>query len=80
MKFKNKRPVPSVPLTEREQKVLQLIAEGLSNKEIAQRLNLTLSMVKTHIINIYGKLQVSRRVQAVTRAKELKLLEGTSQV
>lgn len=67
----------SVPLTERELEVLQLIATGMSNKEIAQRLTLTLSTIKTHILNIYGKLNVNRRVQAVTRAKELNLLNGT---
>lgn len=63
------------PLTERELEVLGLIVAGMSNKEIAQRLYLTISTVKTHILNIYGKLQVNRRVQAVIRAKELKLLK-----
>jgi histidine kinase len=67
--------LPQVPLTERELEVLQLIAVGLSNKEIAQRLAITISTVKTHIINIYGKLQVNRRVQAVSKAKELKLID-----
>ena len=63
------------PLTEREKDVLSLIASGKSNKEIAMVLHLTVNTVKTHIMNIYGKLQVNRRIQAVTRAKELKLLK-----
>jgi len=63
------------PLTERELDVLNLIAEGMSNKEIALGLYLTVNTVKTHILNIYGKLQVNRRMQAVTRARELKLLK-----
>lgn len=63
------------PLTGREREVLSLIADGMSNKEIARELQLTVSTVKTHILNIYGKLHVNRRVQAVKRAKELKLLQ-----
>jgi len=63
------------PLTEREMDVLSLIAAGKSNKEIALVLQLTVNTIKTHILNVYGKLQVNRRVQAVTRAKELKLLK-----
>jgi len=62
------------PLTERETEVLQLIAAGLSNKEIAERLDMTVNTVKTHIKNIYGKLQVNRRVQAVEKAKQLAIL------
>ncbi|NLY42924.1 MAG: GAF domain-containing protein [Clostridiaceae bacterium] len=61
-------------LTEREKEVLKLIAEGQSNKEIAESLNMTVNTVKTHIKNIYGKLQVNRRVQAVEKARELKIL------
>jgi LuxR family maltose regulon positive regulatory protein len=62
------------PLTEREVEVLQLIAEGLSNREIAARLFLALSTVKVHTRNIYGKLDVHNRTQAVTRARDLGLL------
>jgi len=62
-------------LTERELEVLSLIADGMSNQEIGQELQLTVSTVKTHILNIYGKLRVNRRVQAVTRANELRLLK-----
>lgn len=62
-------------ITERELEVLSLIAAGMTNREIAQKLKLTMSTVKTHILNIYGKLRVNRRVQAVSRAKELRLLK-----
>ena len=62
------------PLTEREMEVLRLISEGMSNKEIADELVITINTVKTYIKNIYEKLGVNRRVQVVARAKELNLL------
>jgi LuxR family maltose regulon positive regulatory protein len=62
------------PLSSRELEVLRLITEGLSNREIAQRLFLALSTVKGHNRNIYGKLEVGRRTEAVARARELGLL------
>lgn len=61
-------------LTERELEVLRHIAAGHSNKEIADRLFVSLNTVKTHINNIYGKLGVKRRTQALSRAKQLRLL------
>jgi LuxR family maltose regulon positive regulatory protein len=62
------------PLTERELEVLQLLAEGLSNKEIAERLIVAPSTVKQHLKNIYSKLDVHSRTQAVARGRELALL------
>lgn len=62
------------PLSERELEILQFIAAGLSNREIADRLYLALSTVKGHNRNIFGKLQVQRRTEAVARARELGLL------
>ncbi|MGM0879660.1 MAG: LuxR C-terminal-related transcriptional regulator [Bacillota bacterium] len=62
------------PLSERELQVLKLIAQGLSNHEISERLFLALSSVKGHNRNIFGKLQVQRRTEAVARARELGLL------
>ena len=62
------------PLTERELEVLQLLAEGLSNKEIATRLIVAPSTIKQHLKNIYGKLDVHSRTQAVARGRELALL------
>jgi LuxR family maltose regulon positive regulatory protein len=61
-------------LSERESTVLHLIAEGLSNQEIAHVLVVTVSTVKTHLNNIYAKLHVHTRLQAVTRAYDLGLL------
>ncbi len=62
------------PLTPREREVLQLIAVGRSNPEIAAELVIAVTTVKTHVKNIYGKLQVGTRFQAAARAKELNLL------
>jgi len=62
------------PLSQRELEVLQLIAEGLSNREIAARLFLAEITVKGHNQRIFGKLQVQRRTEAVARARELGVL------
>jgi LuxR family maltose regulon positive regulatory protein len=62
------------PLSQRELEVLQLIAQGLSNHEISERLFLALDTVKGHNRRIYDKLQVQRRTEAVARARELGLL------
>ncbi len=62
------------PLTPRELEVLQLVAQGLSNREIGEQLFIALSTVKGHNRNIYSKLQVERRTEAVARARELGLL------
>ncbi len=62
------------PLTEREHEVLQLIAAGLSNYEIAVRLFVGISTVKKHVTHIFDKLAVSSRTQAILRARELNLL------
>ena len=53
---------------------LELLANGLSNAEIAQHLVVTVGTVKTHIKSIYGKLGVHSRTQAIVRANELRLL------
>jgi WD40 repeat protein/serine/threonine protein kinase len=65
-------------LTQREQTILQLIIEGRSNKEIAQQLYITLMTVKWYITQIYRKLGVRSRVQAIVRARELHLIGGTT--
>ncbi len=62
------------PLSQRELKILQLIAQGLSNREISERLFLALSTVKGHNREIFDKLQVKSRTEAVARARELGLL------
>jgi LuxR family maltose regulon positive regulatory protein len=62
------------PLSQRELEVLRLIAQGLSNREISQRLFLALDTVKGHNRIIFDKLQVQRRTEAIARARELDLL------
>lgn len=57
-------------LTERELEVLRLIAQGHNNQEIAQKLVLSSKTVRNHITNIFGKLQVANRAQAIVRARE----------
>ena len=61
-------------ITKREYEVLGLIAQGLSNKEIADKLFVSTSTIKTHTSNIFVKLDASRRTQAIQRAKELGVL------
>ena len=64
-------------LTEREREVLTLIAQGVSNKEIAERLVISAKTVSNHITNIFSKLQVADRAQAIIRARDAGLgLEG----
>ena len=73
----DKTPVKQVliePLSPRELEVLHLMAAGLSNQEISERLFLALGTVKGHNQKIFGKLQVQRRTEAVARARELGLL------
>jgi len=62
------------PLSERELQILTLICKGLSNQEIGQQIFVSLSTVKWHNQNIFDKLDVQRRTEAVARARELKLL------
>lgn len=62
------------PLSQRELEVLRLIVEGATNKEIAAELVLTVNTVKRHISNIFDKLQVRNRAQAIAQARELNLI------
>jgi LuxR family maltose regulon positive regulatory protein len=62
------------PLSERELEVLRLIAQGLSNLEITQKLFVAMSTVKGHNLRIFSKLQAKSRTEAVARARELGLL------
>lgn len=62
------------PLSERELEVLDLIAAGLTNREIAKRLFIAHGTVKRHINNIYSKLQARHRTEAIARARDLGLL------
>jgi LuxR family maltose regulon positive regulatory protein len=73
----DEEPAPAVPepLSRRERHVLKLLSEGLSNKRISETLGITVATVKTHLSNIYGKLDTGSRVGAVARARLLGLLE-----
>jgi LuxR family maltose regulon positive regulatory protein len=62
------------PLTAREVEILRLVAVGMRNQEIADHLVISLPTVKRHIANVYGKLGVSHRTEAVARANKLNLL------
>jgi LuxR family maltose regulon positive regulatory protein len=63
------------PLSEREIEVLQLIAEGLTNRQVGERLYISPGTVKAHTSNIFGKLGVRSRTQAVARARDLSILQ-----
>jgi DNA-binding NarL/FixJ family response regulator len=68
-------PTPAAPvLSARELEVLRLVADGLSNREIGERIFLGEATVKTHLLHVFAKLEVNDRTRAVTRAMELGLL------
>jgi len=64
------RPEPFPELTEREREILALIAQGHPNQVIAQRLVLSIKTVQNHVSNIFGKLQVASRAEAIVRARD----------
>jgi DNA-binding NarL/FixJ family response regulator len=66
--------VKKLQLNEREHEILQLIAMGLSNQEIADQLFLALPTIKTHISNLYVKLNVKSRTQAIKQAREYRVI------
>ena len=61
-------------ISKREYEVLELLSQGLSNLEIADKLFISNSTVKSHVSNLLAKLEASRRTQAIRRAKELRLI------
>ena len=67
-------PVTPGILSEREFEVMRLVAEGLPNQEIANRLFITLNTTKTHVRHIFDKLGVNDRPSAIAKARELKLI------
>jgi DNA-binding NarL/FixJ family response regulator len=71
---RNDQELQRLGISKREYEVLELIAQGLSNQEIAEKLFVSLNTVKTHSSNLFMKLDARRRTQAVLRAKELGLL------
>lgn len=70
----NEKEVTRLGLSSRELEVLQLMAEGCSNGEIAARLFVSLNTVKTHTSNLFAKMDVKRRTQAIELAKRISLI------
>ena len=70
----DERELERLGITPREYEVLELIDQGLSTKEIADKLFVSTSTIKTHTSNILSKLDARRRTEAIKRAKELRLL------
>jgi DNA-binding CsgD family transcriptional regulator len=70
----NTRVQATLGVSERELEVLQLLAAGQSNKEIANRLNLSPNTVKTHVARLFEKLEARRRTEAISRARELGMI------
>jgi DNA-binding CsgD family transcriptional regulator len=71
---RNEEAIRALGLTPRECEILQLIASGQSNKEMARALSISPNTVKTHIASVYDKLAVERRTQAVDKARWLALI------
>lgn len=71
---KNERAIRTLGLTSKEFEVLELLAEGGSNREIAEQLFVSTSTIKTHLIHLYQKLNVTRRTQAVQMARTLQII------
>jgi DNA-binding NarL/FixJ family response regulator len=70
----NERAQASLGITERERQVLQLLAEGRSNKVVAAQLGVSPNTVKTHVARLFEKLRVARRTEAIQLARELGLV------
>lgn len=70
----NEEAIKSTGLSQREMEVLQLMAEGYSNQEIADKIFVSVSTVKSHAAGIFLKLDAKRRTQAILKAKELKII------
>lgn len=70
----NEKELEKLELSRRELEVLELMARGLSNQEIAEQLFVSLNTIKTHSSNLFSKLDVKRRTQAIEKAKRLNII------
>lgn len=73
--IRNEKELASLGISKRELEVLQLMSEGLSNNEIAERLFVSLNTIKTHSSNLFVKLDVKRRTQAIEKGRKLLLIQ-----
>jgi DNA-binding CsgD family transcriptional regulator len=71
---RNEKALAMLNLSRRELDVLELMAQGLTNQEIAGRLFVSLNTIKTHSMNLFEKMDVSRRTQAIARGRELSII------
>ncbi|MEO1045490.1 MAG: response regulator transcription factor [Pseudomonadota bacterium] len=71
---RNDKAMAALGISAREYDVLALLGEGYTNKEIARCLDISPNTVKTHITNLFTKLEVTRRTQAISKARELRIL------
>lgn len=71
----NEAALQRLDLTNREYEILKLLAKGHSNSSIADQLFLSISTIKTHVSNLFMKMNVKNRYQAITRAQELEIVE-----
>ena len=71
---RNDTVIETLGLTDKELEVLQRVAEGGSNRQIADGLFVSVSTIKTHLVHIYQKLEVSRRTEAVQKARQLRII------
>jgi DNA-binding NarL/FixJ family response regulator len=70
----NQRALESLGISSREREVLELLAAGRSNKEIARQLDVSPNTVKTHVAKLFEKMSVRRRTEAILRARELGMI------
>ena len=70
----NQAGLESLQLTKREYQILQLIVQGYNNAEIASKLFLSLSTIKTHVSNLYTKMNVKNRYKAIVMAKKMEMV------
>ena len=70
----NRRVQETLGISDRELEVLELLAAGQSNKEIARRLEVSPNTVKTHVARLFEKLEARRRTEAILRARELGMI------
>jgi two-component system, NarL family, response regulator LiaR len=70
----NESNLQKLGISKREYEVLELMSAGLSNQEIAEKLFVSISTIKTHVSNVLAKLDASRRTEAIARAKEMRII------